>query len=194
MHPRLWAILHAPPRPSDDHLWCDVCDSWRRRTMRVMPFLNDAGLVARPSFRVCPRCAALNWEGSAAERERWTIETKAREQAYLALITDEQVEAKIAELVAQIQQRVRLPGFRQGHVPAARIRADYSEILIVEAMEDLLIEALRKAAGPVEHDRQRAPTTQEPAVAHCQDAAHPAARPDDSRSIRQLDGPPAAAR
>lgn len=171
MHPRLWILLHAPPKPSDDHLWCDFCDSWQRRTYRLPPTINSAGLVSSPSIRSCHTCAVKHWDGNAESFLRWTTETKAREEAYLSLITHDQIEAKIADFVAELRTRVNMPGFRPGHAPAHMIRNRFSDLLVTEAMEELLIEALRKAVGPVDHQRPRESSTQQEPTAQSQDGA-----------------------
>jgi len=87
------------------------------------------------------------------------------------MITDTQVEAKIAVLVRELRTRITMPGFRPGHAPAHMIRDRYSASLIVEAMEELLIEALRNAEGPEEHDRPRDSSTQREPVARAQSGA-----------------------
>ena len=145
MHPRLWIILHAPPRPDDDVMWCDVCDAWKRKTYRVPPTFNDAGLVAAPSYRLCDGCARTNWEGNGAEFLRWTTERKAYEEAYLATITDDEVERTIDGFLAELRQRIRVDGFRLGHAPTGIFRDKFTDVLVVEAMEELLIERLAKA-------------------------------------------------
>lgn len=143
MHPRLWIVIHAPPRASDDAMWCDVCDEWKRRTYRVPPRLNSHGLTDTPSFRICHPCLVSDWDGNGAEFLRQTAEWKAMEEAYLSLITDGDVETKIRSMVRDVRQRFEVPGFRKGHAPLELIRQKFRDKLVGEAMEELLIERMR---------------------------------------------------
>lgn len=165
MHPRLWIILHAPPRPDDDVLWCDVCDTWKSRTYRTAPRFNDAGLIETPSYRVCHDCARIHWDGNGVEFLRWTTERKAYEEAYLATITDEEVEAKIAAYLQELRQRIEVPGFRMGYAPAGILRQRYRDLLIVEAMDELLYERLIRSGGSTSTST-RGPTTHKEVGAH----------------------------
>ncbi|MCW7072066.1 MAG: trigger factor family protein [Methanophagales archaeon] len=163
----LWIIMHAPPQPSDEHLYCDVCESWKRRTYRVPPSFNQAGLIARPSYRACHDCVMRHFDGDGADLIRWTSEMKATEEAHLSLITDEQVERKIDELAGAVVKRVNMPGFRPGHAPKHMIRERYGTVIVLAAMEELLIASLVAAGKPnVDHHASSAAPPKEAESCH----------------------------
>ena len=146
MHPHLWVLLHAPPRERDDALWCDVCDKWKPNTYRLPPRTNQHGLTDVPSFRICHSCLVADWDGNGAELIRQTAEWRAAEEAYLSLITDEHVEARVTVLVKELCRRVEMPGFRKGHAPPGIIRDRYRDLLVIEAMEELLIARMKSGS------------------------------------------------
>ena len=164
MHPRLWIILHAPPRPNDDDLWCDICDTWKHTTYRTAPRFNDAGLVETPSYRVCHDCTRAHWDGNGAEFLRWTAERKAYEEAYLSTITDEEVEEKILAFLRELRERIEIAGFRMGHAPLGVLRERYRDLLVVEAMDELLHERLTRSGGST-NISMREPSTHQEAAA-----------------------------
>ena len=171
VHPRLWIVLAAPKRPHDNAMWCDVCESWKRKTYRTAPVRNDAGLIATPSYRFCVKCLKANFDGSGLDMIRATTEWTAQEEALLSLITDEQVEAKILSMLGALQRsgRVTKPGFRKGHVPLSVIRRRFQDKLIVAAMEELLIESLNKIGAPaVDHTTASVPEARQTSAAHSQ--------------------------
>lgn len=150
-------------------MWCDVCDHWKRKTYRVAPSFNHAGMIAAPSYRLCVKCLKSNFDGSGLDMIRATAEWTAREQALLTLISDEDVEAKMLSMLRALQRsgRVTEPGFRKGHVPLPIIRRRYQDKLIVAAMEELLIEHLNKFGAPaVESANANVPSAPQESVAH----------------------------
>jgi len=167
----MWIILAAPKRPHDNAMWCDVCDKWKRKTYRVAPVRNEAGLIAVPSYRLCVKCLKTNFDGSGLDMIRATAEWTAQEEALLSLITDDEVEAKILSMLGALQRsgRVTEPGFRKGHVPFPVIRRRFKDKLIVAAMEELLIERLNRIGAPaVDHSTATVPNAPQEDAAHSQ--------------------------
>jgi len=167
----MWIILAAPKRPHDNAMWCDVCDQWKRKTYRVAPTRNEQGLIATPSYRLCVKCLRANFDGSGIDLIRATNEWSAREEALLGLITDEQVEAKMLQLLGALQRsgRVEEPGFRKGHVPIPVLRRRFQDKLIVAAMEELLIENMNRLGAPtVDHTTASVPEARQESAAHSQ--------------------------
>lgn len=175
----MWIILAAPKRPHDNAMWCDVCDQWKRKTYRVAPTYNHAGLIATPSYRLCVKCLKANFDGSGLDMIRATAQWTAQEEALLSLITDEEVEAKILSMLRALQRsgRVTEPGFRTGHVPLPMIRRRFRDKLTVAAMEELLIERLNRIGAPaVDHSTANVPNAPQEIAAHSPSGPTHAAR------------------